>query len=102
MSEIITDAGGREIEVVVRTTLERRRFIRAMGAASDIDRWIGEAMIAMHARTVGGVPVVVPTSPDAADVLVDKLGPDGLTAVGMWLAAKQGMDVAGAEAAAKN
>ena len=87
MSEVLTDADGREIEVRALSVLERRRLIRNWGLAADIDRWVGEAMLAAHVRTLGGLPVLMPTTPDAADILVDKLGPAGMDAVATWLQA---------------
>ena len=82
---IIRDARGRALEVKRWSIREARRFTRAMGRASDIDRWFGEAVVAAQVRGIDGVPVLMPQTPDQADDLVERLGPDGLEAAAAWL-----------------
>ena len=99
----IKDATGRIIEVRTLDVLTRRRFTRACGQAADIDRWFGEALVAAHARTIDGVPMIMPQTPDQADALVAKLGTEGVTAIGEWLQEAHAQTSADAEiAAAKN
>ena len=85
MADTITDVNGRDIEIHRLNKLQMRKFIRAMGAASDIDRWIGEAILAAHVIAIGGVPVIFPRTPDEADALVAKLDNDGIEAVANWV-----------------
>jgi hypothetical protein len=82
---VIVDAKGRQIEVARVDTLTRRRFTRAMGRAADSDRWFGEAILAIHARMVDGVPIPMPLDPDQADALVARLDAEGINAVAEWL-----------------
>lgn len=82
---IIRDAKGRALEVRRWSIREARRFTRAMGRAADIDRWFGEAVVAAQVRGIDGVPVIMPETPDRADDLVEKLGPEGLEAAANWL-----------------
>lgn len=84
MSQTITDAKGRSIEVVKRSSLDLRRWMRNVGKAADIQVWMGEAVLAIHAVTIDGVPVPMPQTADATDVLVDKLGRHGLEAIATW------------------
>lgn len=92
MSEIITDANGREIEVQLMDTLTRRRFTRNMGKVADSDRWFGEAMLAVQARKIDGVPVPMPTTPDQTDALVAKLDSAGVNAIAAWAETIQPVD----------
>lgn len=82
---IIRDAKGRALEVKRWSIREARRFTRAMGRAADIDRWFGEAVVAAQVRGIDGTPVLMPETPDRADDLVEKLGPEGLEAAANWL-----------------
>ncbi len=85
VDEDITDALGRVLTVRRTTKLEVRRFTRACGPASDIERWYGEAMLAVQVRAIDGAPVLFPMSADQADQLVAKLDNDGLIAVAEWV-----------------
>ena len=82
--EDIPDSTGRTLSVRRTTKLEVRRLMRACGAASDVDRWFGEAMLAVQVRAIDSVPVFFPSSADATDQLVAKLDNPGLLAVAQW------------------
>ena len=100
---IITDAKGRQIEVARVDTLTRRRFTRACGKAADSDRWFGEAIIAIHARMIDGVPIPTPSDPDQADALVARLDAEGINAIAEWLSEQTNAAASAALAdAAKN
>lgn len=97
--ETITDARGRQIDVELLDTLKRRRFLRNMGAAADVQVWLGEALVAAQARSIDGVPVVLPATPDQADALVARLDADGINAIAEWLQGKAEARLSGADAA---
>ena len=85
MSDEVLDAAGRVISVQRLPKLQMRKLIRAWGAASDIDRWVGEAIVAAHATAIDGVPLPLPTSADTADANISKLDNHGIQAIGEWL-----------------
>ena len=62
------------------------KFMRLWGAASDVQVWLGNAIVAAHAKMVDGVPMPAPNSPDMAEANVDRLDDDGIQAVVDWLA----------------
>lgn len=84
MSETVTDAKGRVLEVRRPSGMEGLRLTRACGKSADIDRWFGPIMLAACVRTIDGVPCPLPASVDQAEALADKVGPHGLDAVGKW------------------
>lgn len=103
MAEMITDARGRSLEVQKLSRREIMRLMRQWGAASNVEMWVGNALIAANARSIDGVPVPMPNTIDQAEALVDRLDDPGLTAVAEWLAAqRESSDLAAAKDAVKN
>ena len=84
-SEVVTDAAGRSIEVRRVTRRESMRLMRQWGAACNVQVWLGQAILASCARSIDGVPVPPPATPEAAEILVEKLDDAGLDAIGAWL-----------------
>ena len=83
----VKDRLGRDLEVRIIDVRERRKLQRSCGAASDIQNWFGETVIAACVRSIDGVPVLMPANADQADALVAKIG-DGLEDVAEFLKAR--------------
>lgn len=81
---IITDSLGRKLEVRRLNKLEIRQFTRRMGAACDVDRWFGEAIIAAQVQAIDGTPVPKSLTPDDIDAVVAQLDDPGIGAVIEW------------------
>lgn len=96
----VSDARGREIGVRRLGRAEIRRLMRAWGQASDIDRWLGEAVIAAHVTSIDGTPVAPSRTPDQIDNLVERLGDDGMLVVAESITPQQ--NEADLRAAGKN
>ena len=98
----VTDTTGRVLEIAVLTTREKMRLARQMGAAADIDRWWGQVVLAAHVRSIDGVPVPMPGTPDMADAMTEKVGPPGADEVAKWYMARGEAEAEKTEEAAKN
>ena len=83
--ETITASDGRSIEVKKLSRRETMKLMRQWGAASDVQVWLGNAIVAAHARSVDGVPLPTPNTPDMAEASVERLGDAGVQAVVDWL-----------------
>lgn len=81
----ITDARGRSLEVQRMTKRVQMRMMRQWGAASNVQMWVGNALIACHVKTIDGIPVPPPLTIDQVEALVDRLDDDGVNAVAEWL-----------------
>jgi len=90
-TEDITDSLGRVLTVQRTTKLEMRRLTRVCGPAADIDRWFGEAMLAVQVRAIDGAKMMFPISAETTDALVARVDNEGLLAVQEW--AMRGMEV---------
>lgn len=85
-TETVIDASGRSIEVKRLARRESMKLMRLWGAASDVQVWLGSAIVAAHAKSIDGVPLPLPTTPDMAEANVDRLGDEGIQAVVDWIA----------------
>lgn len=77
----LTLADGRKLELERLSLRDRMRLIRATGPAADIDRYMGPVMLAACVRSIDGVPVMLPTSVDQCDALMERLGDVALAEV---------------------
>jgi hypothetical protein len=98
-TETVVDVDGRNIEVKKLLRRESMKLMRLWGAASDVQVWLGNAIVAAHAKSIDGVPLPLPSTPDMAEANVERLGDAGIQAVVDWMAAARDED---ARAAAKN
>jgi hypothetical protein len=98
-TETVVDVDGRNIEVKKLLRRESMKLMRLWGAASDVQVWLGNAIVAAHAKSIDGVPLPTPSTPDMAEANVERLGDAGIQAVVDWMAAARDED---ALAAAKN
>lgn len=92
-TETIADARGRQIAVRRVTRRESMRLMRGWGTACNVQMWLGNALLAATARSVDGVPLPNPVTPEQAEATVDRLDDDGLNAIGEWLQAQAEVDV---------
>jgi hypothetical protein len=86
MAETIKD-GARVLDVRPLTPRLKMKLLRSFGAASDVQTWVGQAMLACMVTAIDGIPVPVPANADQADALVEQVeGPNetGLAAVAGW------------------
>jgi hypothetical protein len=102
VSATITDARGRALDVRRLSRRETMRLMRQWGQASNVETWLGNSLVAACVRTVEGVPVPTPVTPDLVENLVDKLDDAGLRAVADWLSEQQPDALPAVKEAAKN
>jgi hypothetical protein len=89
--EHYTDARGRRIGVVKPSALARYRILKMLGSENAGNQHVlGYAMLAACVRELDGQQVMAPNSEREIEVLIDRLGDEGLAAVGQCMAEKFG------------
>lgn len=79
----ITDSRGRTITCRPPTALDRLRVFKAVGPVlAENPRYVGYATLAMAVSAIDGVPVPPPANEAQVEALVERLGDEGLVAVG--------------------
>ncbi|WP_291785533.1 hypothetical protein, partial [Luteibacter sp.] len=73
-----TDAGGRVLTFKKPSVLEEYRLVRIVGDVSD--RYMGMLAPLVWVRSIDGDPVAFPNSQRDIDLLIQRLGEDGVTA----------------------
>jgi len=87
MSDVVTDKAGRKIELRRVGVLEQLRLFKALGPRlSEITPYLGLAKIAASVAMIDDVPVPFPASEANVEALLERLGEDGVEAVGLRLA----------------
>ena len=87
--QTVTDADGRVLEMRAVSWRERMRMIRVCGAAADIDRFMGHALIAASVRAIDGTPMPFPTRVEDVESATNTLDDAGMEAAAKWLSAQQ-------------
>jgi hypothetical protein len=88
MAENVRDKGGRVIELRWLGVVEQLRLFKALGPELSENRaYVGLARVAAAAAAVDGVPVPFPMSETGIEAVLERLGEDGVEAVGAVLAA---------------
>ena len=83
----VVDAAGRALEVRRPGALDRLRLFKALGPGlAQNDRYVGYAMLAMCVCSIDDVPVPQPGNESQLEALIQRLGDDGMVAVGRELA----------------
>ena len=78
-----TDARGRALSIKPPTALDRLRLFKAVGPVlAENPRYVGYATLAMAVTAIDGVPVPPPANEAQVEALVERLGDEGLVAVG--------------------
>ena len=78
----VQDANGRDLGVRKINTLDRMRLLELVGPdLSNNDRYIGLAMLAYAVTSIGGDPILRPTSKAQLEAVVQRLDDDGFNAV---------------------
>jgi hypothetical protein len=89
--EYKTDARGRRIGVVKPSALARYRLLKMLGAENAGNQHVlGYAMLAACVRELDGQQVFAPNSEREIEALIDRLGDEGLAAIGECMAEKFG------------
>ena len=84
---VAVDAEGRRIALRRLTALDKLRLFEAAGPElARNDHWIGMAALVVSVTAIDEVPVPVPTSKQAIEGVVRRLGDDGIAAVAAALA----------------
>ena len=79
---LVTDAGGRKIEVRKLKTLDRMRLFELVGAENSMnDRYLGYATLAFSVVSIDGEPLPCPDSKLSLEAIVQRLDDDGFAAV---------------------
>lgn len=83
----VTDGAGRVLSVRRPGALDRLRLFKALGAGlAQNDRYVGYAMLAMCVSAIDGTPVPQPGNESQLEALIQRLGDDGMVAIGRELA----------------
>ena len=83
----VTDAAGRTITIRRPTTVDRLRLFKAVGPALTAnERYLGLAMLAFTVMAIDDVPYPQPANEHQIESLLDRLGDDGIAAIGASLA----------------
>lgn len=83
----VTDGAGRVLDVRRPGALDRLRLFKALGPGlAQNDRYVGYAMLAMCVSAIDDTPVPQPANESQVEALIQRLGDDGMVAVGRELA----------------
>jgi hypothetical protein len=87
VTEIIKDKAGRRIELRRVGVVEQLRLYKALGPQLSLNEaYIGLAMIAAAASVIDDVPIPFPKGEAAIEALLERLGDDGVEAIGAAIA----------------
>lgn len=82
MVEIITDKVGRKIHLRRVGVVEQLRLFKALGPTLSLnDPYMDMAIIAASTSMIDDVPLPFPTSESAVEMLLERLGTEGVIAV---------------------
>lgn len=99
----VPDPSGRQIGVRRILPLDRMRLFEVVGPDnSKNEAYLGYASLAFHVSSIDGDPVPRPATKAQLEALVQRLGDDGLTAVGEAVAALYEPPAADPEQTLKN
>lgn len=83
----VTDVVGRVLRIRQPGALDRLRLFKAVGPTlSTNERYVGYAMLAMCVSCIDGVPQPSPSNEGQLEALVQRLGDEGMVAIGRGLA----------------
>lgn len=96
MGEIVSDRSGRRIELRRVGVVEQLRLFKALGPDLSENRaYFGLAKLAASVAMIDYVPVPIPASEAGIEAVLERLGEDGVEAVGAHLTADAEKDVLG-------
>ena len=84
----VTDAKGRPVEIRRLRGRPLARFIRACGAAADVQTYFGEAILRASVVSVDGKPIPAVQTPDQVDALWDYVDADAVGAAVIYFSAQ--------------
>jgi hypothetical protein len=83
MSEVVTDKSGRRIQLRRIGVLEQLRLFKALGPQlSEISAYVGLSKIAAAVTMIDDIPVPFPVNEVGVEAILERLGDDGVAAVG--------------------
>lgn len=95
MAQSVTDKNGRVLELRRVGVLEQLRLFKALGAELSENRaYMGLARVAAAVALVDGVPLPFPAHEAAIEAALERLGEDGVEAVGQALLEAEPKDLA--------
>ncbi|MBU6448046.1 MAG: hypothetical protein KGQ26_00320 [Rhodospirillales bacterium] len=95
MMQSVTDKAGRALELRHVGVLEQLRLFKALGPELSENRaYMGLARVAAAVAMVDGVPLPFPAHEKAIEAALERLGEDGVDAVGQALLAHEERDLA--------
>ena len=95
MMQSVTDKAGRVLELRRVGVLEQLRLFKALGPELSENRaYMGLARVAAAVAMVDGVPLPFPAQEKAIEAALERLGEDGVDAVGQALLAHEERDLA--------
>lgn len=94
MGDVVSDRLGRRIELRRVGVVEQLRLFKALGAELSENRaYFGLAKLAASAGVIDDVPVPFPANEAGIEAVLERLGDDGVEAVGAYLTADAEKDV---------
>lgn len=82
----VTDARGRTLTIHEITALDRLRLFKAVPPhLATNERYLGEACLAFAVTAIDGVPVPQPTNDPQIEAAIERLGNEGINAIGASL-----------------
>jgi hypothetical protein len=96
MGDIVSDRTGRRIELRRVGVVEQLRLFKALGPELSENRaYFGLAKLASSIAMIDDVPVPFPANEAGIEAVLERLGDDGVEAVGAYLTADTGRDTLG-------
>lgn len=86
----VTDANGRTLTIHRLTALDRLRLFKSVPRHLTYnERYLGQASLAFAVTAIDGVPVPQPTNDPQIESAIERLGNDGIDAIGAALLAEE-------------
>lgn len=88
--ESVTDSLGRTLSLRKVGALQKLRLFKACGANASSNPYLGMAMLASAVSAIDEIPVAQPVNEQQIEALVQRLGDEGLEAVGTAMGGSEG------------
>jgi hypothetical protein len=94
MGDVVSDRSGRKIELRRVGVVEQLRLFKALGPELSENRaYFGFAKLAAAIAMIDDVPVPLPANEAGIEAVLERLGDDGVEAVGAYLSADAERDI---------
>jgi hypothetical protein len=94
MGDVVSDRSGRKMELRRVGVVEQLRLFKALGPELSENRaYFGLAKLAAAIAMIDDVPVPLPANEAGIEAVLERLGDDGVEAVGAYLSADAERDI---------